>query len=347
MRRRKQEQTGGAGATNLQAGRDIVHSGVTASESREIALDVYKANSLELGGVAAAIAFSRVEKLTRDLFERLERDPQLLSSMQDPDMLGVVFTAQAGFARSGEEDLEAALVDLLVDRAAQQERDLKTLVLNEAIETLPKLSSVQRRSLAVCFLFRHTSPGELDSIDAYYSRISEWKPAFNIGSLIRADLQYLAAAAAGSMNVTSIPLGLALATNARGFYTKGFSVDDIPPVLRAFSDDQEVFIPCLRDPHKLQVNAIGAREVAAIEAKRSIEQNILANFAHVGVMSPDDIEVELVERVPEAAVLAERWEKSGLESFDLTAAGLAIGHAYWKQVVPPDASAPLDIWLSE
>lgn len=73
----------------------------------------------------------------------------------------------------------------------------------------------------------------------------------------------------------------------------------------------------------------------------------MENFANVGVMSYPDIEAEIVQRIPEAAVVVERWEKSGLASFQLTAAGIAIGHAYWKQVVPPDASAPLDIWLSE
>jgi hypothetical protein len=239
------------------------------------------------------------------------------------------------------------LVDLLVDRAGQQQRDLKTLVLNEAIETLPKLTSLQRRALAVCFLFRYVSYSELEPLDDFYSRMAQWKPIFEIGSLKRADLQYMEAAGVGALGMSTPLLGMAFEGNMRGFYTIGFNRDDIPEVLGSLKDDPDVFVPSLRDPDKLQINAVSERTVAELQDRKSVQGNVLANFANVGVMNPGDIETEIVERIPEAAVVAERWMKSGLTSFQLTAAGIAIGHAYWKQVVPPDASAPLDIWLSE
>jgi hypothetical protein len=347
MRRRRQEQSGGAGSTNYQAGRDIVQSGISASEARAIALDIYKSNALELRGIAESIVADRVESLTYKLANRLQQSPQLLSSMGDPDMLSVVFAAQEGFARSGEEDLEAALVDLLVDRAGQQQRDLKTLVLNGAIETLPKLTSLQRKALAVCFLFGHVSYGELESLDQFYSTMAQWKPILDIGAIKRADLQYMEAAGVGSLGMSTPLLGMTFAGNMRGFYTRGFNRDDIPDVLRSLKDDQEVFVRCLRNSEKLQVNAVSARRVAELQDRKSIQDNVLENFANVGVMDPAAIEAEIVERIPDAAPVVERWMNSGLTSFQLTAAGIAIGHAYWKQVVPPDASAPLDIWLSE
>jgi hypothetical protein len=333
---------------NYQAGRDIVYVGVSAAEAREIALDVYKANFLTLSGVAERVAGDRAESITHEFLDRLQREnADWLSSMADPDMLSVVFTAQSGYARSGEPDLEQALVDLLVDRAGQQERDLKALVLNEAIGTLPKLTSVQRRALAVCFLFRYVGYVGLDSLDDFYSQMGHWRPVLDIGSLKRADLQYLQAAGAGSSSMSSPPLGMLLAENALGFYTTGFTAEDIPEVLRVFTDDQDVFVACLRDPGKLQVNAGSTRGVSDLEERKSIADHVLQNFSHVGVMSHADILAELVQRVPETAVVVERWEKSGLASFELTAAGMAIGHAYWRQVVPADASAPLDVWLSD
>jgi hypothetical protein len=345
-----QDQSGGTGSTNYQARRDIVQTGVSAAEAREIALDVYHSNFLTLRGIAEEVAADRAERITREFLDRLQsKNARRLSSMQDPDMLSVVFAAQAGFARSGEADLEAALVDLLVDRAGQQERNLKTLVLNEAIQMLPKLTSVQRRALAVFFVFRDTSVGELDTIDAHYSRIARWTPIFEIGSLKRADLQYLESAGAGSIiNLSSVPLGTALANNYRGFYTKGFAIDDgIPDDLSRLVADRELFIPCLRDPDKLQINAVSSREVAELAGRKSIEADLLESFANVGVMRTPEIEAELIERIPEAAILVERWQKCGLAAFESAAAGVAIGHAYWSQVVPANASAPLDVWLSD
>jgi hypothetical protein len=348
MRWRRQDQSSGSGSANYQAGRDIVQTGVSASEVREIALDVYRSNFLVLRGIAEQVAADRAEGLTREFLGSLERENAgLLSRMQDPDMLSVLFTAQAGFARSGEPDLEAALVDLLVDRAGQGERDLKTLVLNEAIETLPKLTSVQRRALALCFLFRYTAYTYLFSIDKFYSRMEQWGPIIDIGTLKRADLQYLQAAGAGSLSISSAPLAMLLAENCRGFFYTGFAAEDIPEAIRAFADDQEVFVKCLRHDEKTQINAASARAVSDLQERKGIASDVLENFSHVGVMSHEDILAEIVKRVPQLAVVVERWEKSGLANFELTAAGIAIGHAYWKKIVPAEMSAPLDIWLSE
>lgn len=267
--------------------------------------------------------------------------------MKDPEMLSVVFAAQSGYARSGERDLEQALIDLPVDRAGQQERDLKALVLNEAIETLPKLTNVQRRALAVCFILRNVGYVSLDSIDDFYSNMAHCRAALDIGSLKRADLQYLQAAGAGSLGLSSAPLAMCLASNALGYYTTGFTADDIPEVLRPWAEDQEVFVACLRDGTKLQINAASDRAVRDLEERKAIASPVLQNFSRIGVMNHDDILAEIVKRVPESAVAVERWEQSGLVNFELTAAGMAIGHAYWRQIMPNGASAPLDVWLSD
>lgn len=138
---RRQEQSGGDESVNIQAGQNAtVHIGVTASEVRDIALDVFRANFLELRGLAEEVARERAERITQDFIDALQkRNPAGLASIQDPDMQLSIYSAQKGYACSGDEDLEAALIDLLVDRAGQSSRDLKTLVLNQAIECLPRL----------------------------------------------------------------------------------------------------------------------------------------------------------------------------------------------------------------
>jgi hypothetical protein len=155
----KQEQSAGDQSTNSQAGRDsfqaghdviqargnVYQVGMTYDQARQIATDVFDANFIRLAGAAADLARDRAEKIIRDLMDALmERNPKSLDSMQDPDMLRVLYAAQEGYVCSGEEDLEKSLVDLLVDRAGQTERDTKALVLNQAIATLPKLSKNHR-----------------------------------------------------------------------------------------------------------------------------------------------------------------------------------------------------------
>jgi hypothetical protein len=48
----KQNQTAGDHSTAIQAGGDVHVGLITVSEARQIALDVFKANALELAGIA-------------------------------------------------------------------------------------------------------------------------------------------------------------------------------------------------------------------------------------------------------------------------------------------------------
>jgi hypothetical protein len=168
----------GSHSTNLQAGRDIV-CGVSATEARQIALDVYDANFLKLAGVADDVARDRAERITREFVETLQaRNPSGLANMGDPDMLRALYAAQEGYACSGEDDLEKALVDLLVDRAGQTERDLKTHVLNQAIATLPKLTMKQRAAVTVVFCVKNTRYNGPFNLSDFYHYLTRYLVPF-------------------------------------------------------------------------------------------------------------------------------------------------------------------------
>lgn len=210
---RRQEQSGGDESVNIQAGQNVnVHVGVTASEVRDIALDVFRANILALRGIAEEVANDRAEKITRDFVEALQaRNPAGLASIQDPDMQMSIYNAQKGYACSGDDDLEAALIDLLVDRAGQESRDLKTLVLNQAIECLPRLTANQRKALALAFVVRHaglTAPLVLPLF--YLHIVNNLAPFVDIGSFKKIDCQYAQSAGVGAVTQFSLKLEEAL-----------------------------------------------------------------------------------------------------------------------------------------
>jgi hypothetical protein len=345
---RSQDQTGGEGSTNLQAGRDIVYNGVTAAEARQIALDVYNANFLKLAGIAEDVARGRAERITRDYLEKLQAEnPDGLNSVQDPDMLQALYAAQKAYACSGEEDLEKTLVDLLVDRSGQQDRELKTLVLNDAIAALPKLSIGQRKSIAVCFFIRYTRyTGPLNPA-IYYGTLAQGLASFaDMVSGRRADYQHIQSTGAGYISAFSLELGAAFAEIARGFFTTGFTADKVPDDLRPYLADPEIFVPCLRDPQKLQVNAPTRQGVIDLAAAKGIDSDKLERLSNEGVMGPPGIQSELVSVLPFMRTIFERWDNndSSLKNLELTSVGIAIGHAYWRQATG-STDVPLDIWL--
>ncbi len=359
--RRSQGQSGGDDSVNIQTGQNAtVYVGVTVSQVRDIALDVFRANFLELRGLAEEVARDRAERITRDFIDALQaRNPDGLASIQDPDMQLAIYNAQKGYASSGDEDLETALVDLLVDRAGQKSRDLKTLVLNQAIECLPRLTAEQRKALAISFLVRHTAWAGPLALPLFYHQIATNLACFvDIGSLKLIDCQYAQSAGVGAVTQFHLKLEDALWQTYCGFLFKGFSVYQAESQLRTHDlddrqireriEDRSVFIPCIRNAEMLQFNAVSLNNVKELQSAKGLagrpgSAGPLETLCLYGRISDQEMKEDIVSHVPAMSQLFDRWNSSGLSNFELTAVGIAIGHAYWRQTTGGTAS--LDTWL--
>jgi hypothetical protein len=116
----EQNQQGGDNAINAQAGRDVVVQGVTYTEARQIATDVYRANALEMQGLAKQVATERAEHLIDQFLSKMQvKGVPNISEAARPDFQHILFEAQKAFARAGDDATEAVLVDLLVQRATE------------------------------------------------------------------------------------------------------------------------------------------------------------------------------------------------------------------------------------
>jgi hypothetical protein len=354
----KQEQSAGDQSTNSQAGRDsfqaghdliqargnVYQVGVTYDQARQIAIDVFEANFIRLVGAAADLARDRAEKIARDLLDALMvRNPKALGSMQDPDMLRALYAAQEGYACSGEEDLEKSLVDLLVDRAEQPERGTKALVLNQAIATLPKLSKSHRAALAVSFTVRHTrfvGPLELPALYAYLTE--SLMPFMDDLPEKASDLGYMQSMGVGARSLGSVTIEAAMVENAFGYFCSGFTREDAPEAWARFIGDRKVFIPCLRDQNKLQINARAMIDVRELSDKAEVPT--LVPHAAIGRMKDPEIRADIMNNIPGTESLFKIWDEPvNMGHFELTSVGVAIGHACNRQMT--GNSTPLDVFL--
>ena len=117
----KQTQKGGDHSTNIQAHAVAITQGPSVAEVRALALDVFRANFLELAGQAAEAARARAEEITEKFLKELQQQhKQGLKQAQDPDFQYALYTAQREYARCGDKELGDLLVDLLVDRTKQE-----------------------------------------------------------------------------------------------------------------------------------------------------------------------------------------------------------------------------------
>lgn len=347
--KRDQAQEAGDNSINYQAGKDIHVHGISIDEARTVALDVFRSNALELAGVAQTLALARAEQLTNEFLTKLETEiPERVDKLADPDVQSVVFQAQREFARSGEDDLRVALVDLLATRVGEDDRNLRTLALNEAISSAPKLTEQQRRAIAWVFYLRYTRATNLGTPEEYYVRLKNEVSALGVSVPTGyADYQHIEYVGAGSLGLNSPSFASVVMSGVEGFYTNGFTVSDIDSVLLAELRERRFVIPALRDSSHFQFNLIADEELETQAVENGLEGQIqdLKNLVNLGRMSEDEVVNEVIAKVPELTPLRDTWDnsKTGLRSLTLTSVGLALGHAYWSRLTGSTSS--LKLWL--
>lgn len=346
---RDQEQSSGADSENYQAGRDIVISGMSAEEVRQIALDVYSANFLELRGVAEEIALARAEKVTVAFLERIfAESPESAKNLNDPDVQAAVFTAQSEFAKSGDEDLGKLLIDLLTDRVKQSDRNLRALVLNEALAAAPKLTEGQRRAVALIFLIRYTRTplilGDAGSVAVMRFQSNILRLPNPTEPLRQVDFQHIEYVGAGTTSISSIGLGAALLASQSSAFTHGFAEEQIPTELRESPLRPQLLMPALRDPEKWQVKVGSTDDLDQLLKSLNAEhlRPVLTQVHGIGQIGPDQVKAEVVAALPAAEAIFDEWDNSLLQNMNLTSVGIAIGHAYWTRF---GGNSDLSIWL--
>ncbi|WP_369009437.1 LPO_1073/Vpar_1526 family protein, partial [Bacillus hominis] len=84
--------------------------------------------------------------------ELQKKSPLSVQNTQDPDVRYSLFEVQKSYARHGNMEKSELLVDLLVRRTLIKQHSFETIVLNEALTTVPKLTLEQMNILSLIFI---------------------------------------------------------------------------------------------------------------------------------------------------------------------------------------------------
>ncbi|MEO0433588.1 MAG: LPO_1073/Vpar_1526 family protein [Cyanobacteria bacterium J06656_5] len=349
MLNKDQEQNVAEGSTAIQAGGDVTIAGLNYADVRNVALDVFKANFYELAGVAKEIARTRAEEITEEFLSKLQQEnPDGFKKSKDPDFQYALFTVQKEYARNGDKELGDLLVDLLVDRSKQEQRDILQIVLNESLTTAPKLTDSQLAALAIIFLFRYTQNFNVGNHQMFGEYLDAYAAPF-VSKVVKtaACYQHLEFSGSGTVGTGQISLEKILGETYQGQFLKGFEEKEVIDKSISIGLDERFFMPCLNDPSKLQVRANSkellnqALEKYAILAEDRTQ--IVALF-NLGKMNATEIKDKCIEIRPYMSNLFEVWSESTMKSFALTSVGIAIGHANIKRLVGEFAN--LSIWIN-
>ena len=222
------KQINGKNSINQQAEEIINNYGLSYSDVKEIALDVFKRNFLQLSNDANELAFERAKKFIEDyIYKLVKENPIGIQQCQNPDFQYVLFEAQKNYARTGDEKQEQLLINLLVERSKQVERNTLQIVLNESISVINKLTQKQIDLLSFIYLIRYTKHSFAPTINNLVLYFFQYfKPILNGISENYTDIQHLLYTGCGTESIGSVNIYTILKDRYLGIFSNGFSKND-------------------------------------------------------------------------------------------------------------------------
>lgn len=344
-----QTQKAGDNSTNIQAGSVTVHHGLSLTEVRELALDVFRANFFQLAGEAKNVARQRAEEITEDFLKKLQEQHQTgLGQAQEPDFQHALYTVQKEYARCGDKELGDLLVDLLVDRTKHDSRTILQIVLNESLAVAPKLTPDQLAVLSVTFLFKYTVNHGIKNAQTLWEYLDRYVAPFaQLISEKAACYQHLEYSGCGTVGLGSVDLAEVFRRNYGGLFSKGFDETQFQAKQLTIPLSHPIVRPCINDSARFQVNAMN-ENVAKTEARRLqlLEDDIgkLVSLHNETLMNADEVRKKISEGRSYMERVFKIWTESSMSQFTLTSVGISIGHANIKKNLGEFTN--LAIWIN-
>lgn len=338
----EQTQRGGTGSTNIQ----VFQSGAQPAEVRALVLDIVHAELFKYQQRADTTVKERLEKITDDVLAMVAGKAEgTAESFSDPDIQYSTATVGREYARTGSEDLGEVLVGLLGDRLEASSRSLLAVVLNDAIQTAGRLTDREIDALSVIWRLTRTVSLKMNSLARLQEFLAQDVAQFVLpeGDASYYHLESLGCGTIQSLNETQF--AAAMLEFYPGVFSKGFFVTDVPGELRSLIGT-DAFVPCLRAPDRLQINA-ATKDVLEKKAALTGIPDALTHLKQLesnSLMNTEEAEAEILRLEPRVARNLELWKQTDARHFRVSAVGIAIAHSNYRRTTA--MTAPLSTWIS-
>lgn len=324
------EQKSGDNSLNLQVGRDA-NFGVSATEVRQIAIDVFKANFYDFSEKAAKKALERAEEITDEFIKKFYIEiPKFEEKLEDPAIQNALFNTQKEFAKTGDQELKDNLIEILLKRISSEEKSLTQIVLDEAIIVLPKLTNDQINLLTLIFSSLLLNHYQINNIESFKNLINNkilvFLPTNPLSYSFFTHLQFSGCCTllSGGTYKSFVEI---ISHRYKGLLTKGFLETDLT---NEFPEGtiglHPIITRCQQNISKIQFNALNddILKQSISENNLSMLESRIINFQNKFIMNPIEIEEYLRTINPNFEKLMEIWSNDDFKSIKLTSVGLAI-----------------------
>lgn len=344
------KQEGGDKSTNLQGKNVNIYNGISYSDAKEIFNDLFKTNFLQLKYEAANVAQQRAEEITGKFLEDLNsKSPESIKEFKEPAMQDALFTTQKEYAKSGDSDLGDLLVDILVDRAQANTRNMLQLVLDESLKIAPSLTVQQLDTLSLNFLLTRTRSTAIPDFNGFEQMIKNNIEPF-VANLLSDNNQYnyLEFHRCGHIRTGNYEnLENSWIKTYKGLLSKGIKLEEIEKLLGGENKFQSLIIPCLHDNSLYQVSVMDDEVLDQEMNKLNVPEELKPKYKQVfnsSTMNGIEVKELLMKSNPCMKKIFDTWSSSRFNKFELSSVGIAIAHANYRRRT--GKTLDLSIWIN-
>lgn len=326
-------QTAGENSKNLNVMGDY-HEGLSYKDARQVALDVFKANSSVYTEIAKKTIDERVVNITDDIFTMIYSElPDTVEKLVEPSVQDTLLKIQKEYAKNDDPALKERLIALLKNRLKADEKDMETIVLDEALEIVPKLTGIQLNILSLHLTVLRILHHEVTNRDTFFHMLTSKILLFYSNRMSKtieyAHLQYLGCTGILSEGSTYKPIEEIFRNRYAGLFSRGFSREEFYEYMGIeIQEFQQLITTCQIDKEKYQFNAMNENVLKysiAQSGKQEYEEKLLQYYKE-HIMEVKEIKDDISSHVQGFEELADFWKKtSEFKSMNLTSVGIEIG----------------------
>lgn len=331
------EQNGAKGSTNHQNNDmstnnnlTVINNGISYSDARQIALDVYKTEAQNYAGEAYETSKERTEKLIDAYLEKLfSVENNNSQKLKSPSMQQALFYAQKGYAVDDTGLTKDNYVELLLSRIGSQDRSILQISIDEAIKTIEKLTFEQMDCLSFIFLIFNPQE-ELTSfvnLKKHFDNLCElYHPSFNL-PMTPLYLKSVNTCVSFDSAKQYIPIEDFMGKSFPGLFFKGFdSLEFTSNFSKPIASYRKILLKDIRNSEKLQINAINEPTLNSLITGTNMEEDRekIVNYFKQHIMNTAEIREDLLVLNSKMQDLLETWKNSDLKFCQLTPVGIII-----------------------
>ena len=302
--------------------RKIVHSEMTNTSLQ--AIEVFKERRLEF-------EHDLVEK-TGSLSDS-ER-----ARLSEPDAQVAVLRASRTSGQIRNKELRSVLSTLVIRRIrdTSADEDIVSIVYNEAIKTMEKLTIDQLKIIAICFILGYTMATRIDSweeLDNYFKTLSQFLDFKNT----QTEFQHIEYAGCGSIQIGKKYIVKMLKRNYTLLFKTPIKKADVDRLSLAEDLWNSIGSALFSE---VEDNNLTFRFRNSFDLEDYTDQHVpddkvskaLLSLFNSNVLPDSEAKKEIEERTKDGSMIIDIWENSNLKHLTLTSVGIAIAATYFEEV---------------